>query len=622
MADEMIVIDAAALDSIDYAQYLAEYFSTVGTSAGQTTYYGGEYSANVAGYFSGSQFGVRYSATTNDRQVLMEGSNIQYDGVDGVHHGAYSGDVNSITFGSYDGNTTYTQGDDNGPRSELTGVIEGLVVSNLDISTAVGTAAGSGNAVKTLMDELKNAGVETDGVKTNIDALYALFSSRAQHFIGSSGNDNYVGTASGDLIEGGAGFDTLAGGLGDDTYVVTDRNNSIVENSDGGNDTIETAITHYQIRDNVENLVQTGTVADQWNYGNALDNTMTATDLGGSLLGMEGNDTLIGGLGDDYLSGDAGADVMTGGKGDDSYSVDDVGDVVNETAGEGADTVETTLNHYQIGDTIENLTQTGDADLFGYGNDGNNLLTGNDGASVLAGLGGNDTLDGGLGADALYGGAGNDKYIVDNVKDAVFETDPETGADTGGTDTVRASVNYTIGDFVENLTLVNAIDPEAKTADLKGSGNALDNRIIGNAGDNRLFGLDGADAIKGGSGNDRIHGGLGSDTLTGNAGADMFFFRAGETAAGKNAADTITDFHAKQHDLINLHGIDANESRKGNQDFDFIGTDRFSHHAGELRFDKSGGDTFVMGDTDGDGKADFTIHLDGALKMTDDFFVL
>jgi hypothetical protein len=58
MAEEMTVIDASALASIDYAEYLSDYFSTIGTAAGQTTYYGGEYSANVAGYFSGSQFGA------------------------------------------------------------------------------------------------------------------------------------------------------------------------------------------------------------------------------------------------------------------------------------------------------------------------------------------------------------------------------------------------------------------------------------------------------------------------------------------------------------------------------------------------------------------------------------
>lgn len=622
MADDMIVIDASGLASIDYAAYLSDYFSNIGTAAGQTTYYGGDYSANVGGYFSGSQFGVRYSATANDRQVLMQGTAIQYDGVDGVHHGAYSGDVDSITFGAYDANTTYSQGDDNGPRSELTGVMEGLVVSNLDISTAFGTAAGPGNDVKTLMDMLKNAGVETDGVQANIDALYALFAGRVQQFIGTGGNDNYVGTAFGDLIEGGAGTDTLAGGLGDDIYVVTDRLNIISEDADGGTDTIDTAITHYQIRDNVENLVQTGTQADQWNYGNALDNTMTTTDLGGSVLGMEGNDTLIGGAGNDYLSGDEGVDVMTGGRGDDTYGVDDFGDTVNETAGEGTDTVETTLSHYQIGESIENLTLTGEDDLAGYGNDGKNIVAGNTGDNILAGLGGADTLDGGEGADALYGGAGNDTYMVDNENDTVFETDPETSADTGGKDTVRASVTYALGEFVENLRLANSADPDVKTANLNGSGNVLDNGIYGNDSNNKLSGRDGADLIKAGSGDDKIHGGAGQDRMTGNAGADTFFFQVSDMAESKVDADTITDFHIRQGDLISLKSIDANGSKDGNQAFDFIGSDAFSRHAGELRFEKNTGDTYVMGDTDGDGKADFTLHLDGTFNVREDYFAL
>ena len=330
---------------------------------------------------------------------------------------------------------------------------------------------------------------------------------------------------------------------------------------------------------------------------------------------MDGNDTLIGGGGSDYLSGDAGVDVMTGGKGDDTYGVDDFGDTVNETAGEGTDTVETTLSHYQIGDTVENLTLTGEDDLAGYGNDGANIVTGNTGDNILAGLGGRDTLDGGGGADALYGGGGNDSYVVDNKNDTVFEIDLETGADTGGKDTVRASVSFALGDFVENLRLTGA-------ADLNATGNALDNVITGNDGGNKLSGLDGADTITAGSGDDKIYGGAGQDTLRGNAGADSFVFNVGDTAASKAGADTIMDFHFQQNDLINLKSIDANEGKKGNQAFDFVGNDSFSHHAGELRFAKSGGDTYVLGDTDGDGKADFTVHLDGALNVKDDFFVL
>ena len=51
----------------------------------------------------------------------------------------------------------------------------------------------------------------------------------------------------------------------------------------------------------------------------------------------------------------------------------------------------------------------------------------------------------------------------------------------GGTDLVRAAVDWTLGANLENLTLTG-------TADLAGTGNALNNVILGNAGANSAFG--------------------------------------------------------------------------------------------------------------------------------------
>ena len=191
---------------------------------------------------------------------------------------------------------------------------------------------------------------------------------------------------------------------------------------------------------------------------------------------------------------------MFGGLGNDTYVIDNVGDVVDETGGDGIDTIQTSIAFSLAAfGAIENLTLTGSAAIAGTGNDLNNVLTGNAGANILTGLGGNDTLNGGAGADTLIGGTGDDTYVVDNVGDIVDETDGD------GTDTIQSSITFSLSDAVhakgaiENLTLTG-------TAAINGTGNALANIITGNAGNNILAGLGGADTLVGGAGH--RHGNL------------------------------------------------------------------------------------------------------------------
>ena len=147
---------------------------------------------------------------------------------------------------------------------------------------------------------------------------------------------------------------------------------------------------------------------------------------------------------------------MQGGLGNDIYVVDNAGDVVDETGGDGTDLVKSSVSFdlsgpKAIGD-IENLTLTGIAAINGTGNALDNIIIGNSAANLLVGNDGNDTLDGGAGADTMRGGLGNDIYVVDNAGDVV----DETGGD--GTDLVKSSVSFdlsgtkAIGD-IENLTL-------------------------------------------------------------------------------------------------------------------------------------------------------------------------
>ncbi|MCV3765085.1 calcium-binding protein [Rhizobium sp. TRM95796] len=163
---------------------------------------------------------------------------------------------------------------------------------------------------------------------------------------------------------------------------------------------------------------------------------------------------------------------------------------------------------------------------------------------------------------------------------------------------------------------------------LSGSG---DDIVAGNGGNDILEGQAGADTLSGGAGRDfliggagadRLDGGAGYDQLSGGQGADVFVFASGDSSSRLNAADVIYDFSGRAGDILDLSAIDANSNRKGDQAFKFIGSDAFSGHAGELRAFTRDGDTYLAGDTDGDGKRDFALHLSGAVSLTADQFAL
>jgi Ca2+-binding RTX toxin-like protein len=180
-----------------------------------------------------------------------------------------------------------------------------------------------------------------------------------------------------------------------------------------------------------------------------------------------------------------------------------------------------------------------------------------------------------------------------------------------GTDLVQSSVDFMLGANLENLNLTGAA--------LVGTGNELANRIVGTGGANTLSGLAGNDYIYGGAGNDTITGGAGRDQLFGEAGADVFAFDDGDFGGVSSAtADYIRDFSLTDGDTINLSAVDA-IAGGGDNAFAFIGTAAFSGTAGELRFQTSATGTTVMGDTNGDGAADFWITLTGvhALDVAD-----
>jgi serralysin len=122
--------------------------------------------------------------------------------------------------------------------------------------------------------------------------------------------------------------------------------------------------------------------------------------------------------GNDVFKGAAGFDAMYGGAGNDTYCVNRAGDKAYQNAGEGQDTVISSVTYSLFGQVVENLTLTGSANLKGTGNSLNNNIVGNPGANILAGGDRNDVLNGKGGKDMLTGGHGSDTFAFDTVAEA------------------------------------------------------------------------------------------------------------------------------------------------------------------------------------------------------------
>lgn len=233
-------------------------------------------------------------------------------------------------------------------------------------------------------------------------------------------------------------------------------------------------------------------------------------------------------------------------------------------------------------------------------------LNGGLGSDTLDGKGGADTLTGGMGNDILKGGDGNDKLLGGAGADKLYGG---SGSDSASYEGATKAVGASLWNRAFN------------TGDAKGDVYSSIENLIGSSYNDRLEGNTASNIIKGGAGNDRIYGGSGADRLYGGSGADSFIFKK-ISESTISTRDMIYDFSRAGGDKINLTAIDASTKISGNQAFVFIGEKDFSKKAGELRYFHKSGDTFVYGDVDGDGKADFSVRLDKSIDLVKDDFIL
>ncbi len=215
-------------------------------------------------------------------------------------------------------------------------------------------------------------------------------STTALNLTGNGLSNLIEGNAGANVLNGGGGADTMVGFGGDDIYVVDDAGDLVIEAVGQGNDIVYALASHALAAGNeVERL---STI--DWSDSTAIN-----------LTGNEFANLIEGNAGANILNGGGGADTLVGFGGDDIYVVDNAGDVVIETDGNGSDVVYA-LGNYTLtaGASVETLssidwTSTSALDL-----------TGNEFANVINGNAGANTLDGGAGSDTLIGFGGADNF--------------------------------------------------------------------------------------------------------------------------------------------------------------------------------------------------------------------
>jgi serralysin len=146
-------------------------------------------------------------------------------------------------------------------------------------------------------------------------------------------------------------------------------------------------------------------------------------------------------------------------------------------------------------------------------------------------------------------------------------------------------------------------------------GDEQDDVLTGGAGNDLLQGADNNDQMSGGSGDDVLVGGRGTDAMLGGEGNDAFVWtvataNTNDSRPGAGIRDRIEDFGDTlgNEDLLEIHGLDANNALAGDQEFVLIGTAAFSA-AGQLRWSQSGADVIVQANFNSDLASDFEIQL-------------
>ena len=303
----------------------------------------------------------------------------------------FDGDLGSDVLAGYGGNDILAGG--SGAANTLIGGLGDDVYRVSAVGDSLVEYAGEGrDRVETTLNAYTLRDHIEDLRYTGAGAFTGTGNAAANVIEGGAGNDVLIGRGGDDTLLGGQGQDTIDYSAAGAAVTVRLDVNAVSQDGYGGRDTLSS----------IENAT-----------GSAFDDTIIGSDGANVLNGGAGRDTLSGGGGNDVLMGGSGvANTLIGGLGDDRFIVTAVGDSVVESAGQGVDTVETSLAAMTLAANVENLTYTGAGGFTGTGNASSNTITSGAGADTLSGRGGNDTIVAGDGVDTVVMSGVQSDYVI------------------------------------------------------------------------------------------------------------------------------------------------------------------------------------------------------------------
>jgi Ca2+-binding RTX toxin-like protein len=353
----------------------------------------------------------------------------------------------------------------------------------------------------------------SNAVTVTVGGIAEDLIAKIENIVGGSGADTITGDTFANTFRGGSGADVLDGGGSSDTVDFSDKTEAVVLTLNGAVDALVT-------------------------IGGTAEDTVRNIE---NIIGGSGNDELTGDAFANMFNGGLGADLLDGGAGSDiaDYS-DRTGPLVVALAGANLATV-----------MIDGVAEDGLRNIENIiGGSANDLFSGDGFQNLFDGRGGNDTVDystsikgiavtlnGAIDATVSVGGAAEDtlrnvENVIGTDLSDVVNGDVQANSILGGSgaDLLRGGGGQ---DVIDGGIGSDTIDFRDKTAGvvlvLAGAANAI--ATIGGVAEDtvrnieHIFGGSAADTLTGDNNSNTIRGGAGADSLDGGAGMDTADYR-------------------------------------------------------------------------------------------------